>query len=98
MAKTAVTTSVGVGTCIGHIPPIPMIGVVISGSSVKIVEGNGVARVGDVVLGLCGHTGVISEGSSSVKVEGENQSRVGDVFVGVFSGSITTGASNHETG
>ena len=96
--KTAFITSVGVGICVCHMIPIPMVGVVITASTDKKVENNGAARVTDIVIGKCGHIGVLISGSSMVKSSGLDQTTVTSPFTGCFSGVIVSGASSHSTG
>lgn len=100
MPATSRIGDAGVGLCACHppSPPIPMTGVIISGASSHKVENSSVARIGDIVLGVCGHTGVLVGGSSNSKSEGSGIVRVGDSFVGCFSGVITTGAGSDNTG
>jgi uncharacterized Zn-binding protein involved in type VI secretion len=58
----------------------------------------GVARIGDIVLGDCGHTGVLVNGSSTVFANGIGLSRLSDTFEGCFEGVLVTGSSNTFTG
>lgn len=85
----------GVGVCSHpeHVVPIPMTGHVTTGATNTEFESKNVARVGDVVTGLCGHTGTINSGSTFL-VEGQGAARIGDTFIGFFSGTLTTGADN----
>ena len=75
------------------IDEIPIGGVIQSGASKTYCEGARVARVGDVVLSDCGHTGTIVSGATSVYAEGNKVARVNDSFSGVYSGTITGSAS-----
>jgi hypothetical protein len=97
MAETAIVTSVCSGICYGHIPPITMVGSVITGLTTKQITNCDASRVSDFVMGACGHIGVIISGNSTVKVGDNDQSRVGDAFSGVFTGVIISGAAKHET-
>lgn len=98
MAESCIVSSVATGMCYGHTPPIPMIGTVSTGSSLKNITNFNSGRISDVIIGHCGHGGVIVTGNDSVLVEHQCQARVGDSFTGIFSGVITTGGSNHITG
>ena len=97
MSASAIVSSIGVGICKGHIPPIPMTGVVITGAGSKQIENNDAAIVSSIVMGHCGHFGTIISGAGDVEVEGQDQAVVGSPFTGIFSGVITTGAATHET-
>lgn len=85
----------GVGTCCCHSDPtcIGMTGTVITGAATVTVLGSPIARIGDIVLGGCGHVGVIVGGSGSVFAMGSPVSRVADSFVGCFTGVLVTGAA-----
>jgi len=89
-------SSVGTGTCCGHSDPtcIPMTGQIINGAGAVFINGLACARIGDVVLGDCGHSGTMIKGSGTVFVEGLAVSRISDVFDGTFFGTIITGSNN----
>lgn len=93
----AFVTSIGVGFCIhpSHSPhiPLPMIGVVVIGSPNKSSESLAAARVGDIVIGTCGHIGILIMGSSNVQSTYIQQSLIGSPFAGYFNGIIVEGAS-----
>jgi uncharacterized Zn-binding protein involved in type VI secretion len=86
------------GDCYCHPPQssIPMIGMVVTGSSMTEAEGRQMARVGDTVLGNCGHVSIIVTGSPTIETEGAPQSRVSDQFTGCFIGMIVTGCVKTE--
>lgn len=63
-------------------------GTIVGGSSLVTIEGKGAARVGDLVLSDCGHTGIIVTGTTKTTVEGLGMAREGDTFTGVYSGTI----------
>lgn len=91
MEIDAIITSIGKGICYGHNPPIPMTGVVITGSP-NVKSGNQqTAYVTSIVLGNCGHTGTIIDGSLTVKTNNLNKARVGSNFIGTFTGVIISG-------
>lgn len=89
----AFVTSIGIGICICHPTPIAMVGVVVLGSPNKTSESLAAARVGDIVIGFCGHLGVLVNGSSAVQSTVMQQSTIGSPFVGCFNGVIVEGAS-----
>jgi hypothetical protein len=93
MADAAKIGSIGVGICVGHppLPPIPMVGTIITGSST--VKGGNIscAYNTSIVLGTCGHIGIIVSSSSTVDINSLDKSYIGSTFVGIFNGVITTG-------
>jgi len=95
--SNAFITSIGVGFCIhpSHSPniPLPMVGVVILGSPNKTSSNLAAARVGDLVIGFCGHLGVLVMGSSDVQSTYIQQSLIGSPFVGYFNGVIVHGSA-----
>jgi uncharacterized Zn-binding protein involved in type VI secretion len=102
MAGNAISrvTDLGVGICCCH-PPIPCIGVtgvLITGAGTVSVEGQSDSRIGDLILGSCGHIGVMVTGSPTVTVENSPTARIGDIFSGCFSGVIITGAGSGDCG
>jgi uncharacterized Zn-binding protein involved in type VI secretion len=74
-----------------------MSGIVQASGSIVYADNLQVARVGDIVIGACGHTGVIVSGSSKVFAEGIPVARVGDSFVGCFTGVIVTGSEKTDS-
>lgn len=80
-----------------HIIPLPMIGKIISGSSKTMFEGRGAARIGDVVMTGCGHTGNIVTGSSALLCEGSPIAKVGDKVAGFFVAVIISGSEKSGT-
>jgi len=91
-------TDVGIGTCICHPIPIPMAGVIITGSLNCYSNSLPAARITDIVLAACGHIGVLITGSSTCKINGLSSSRITDIFIGCFNGVIITGSPNHFVG
>ena len=69
-------------------------GQIITGSSTVIINNAGVARLGDLALGSCGHTTVIVEASPDVYADGIKVARLGDAVDGNITGTIVTGSSN----
>jgi|LSQX01.3.fsa_nt_gb hypothetical protein len=96
MTDAATIGSVGVGVCAGHppFPPIPMVGIIVTGSSTVMAGNIGCAYNTSIVLGSCGHIGIIVTSSSSVSINNLDKSRIGSTFVGIFTGIITTGDSS----
>lgn len=95
MPNIARTGDVGVGTCCCH-PPAPCIGmsgVAIGGAAITTAEGPNVVRIGDIMIGGCGHVGVMVSGAGATSVEGSPASRLGDAFAGCFTGSVVSGAA-----
>lgn len=90
MSSASTLTSIGVGICAIH---GPMTGAVISSSDDVVIGENvyGSARIGDIVLGLCGDVGLITGGSDTIIVNDQGKASVGSVFVGIFSGTLTSG-------
>jgi uncharacterized Zn-binding protein involved in type VI secretion len=84
---------VGVGICNCHDSSINTSGVIVTGASISSVEGQNIARIGDIVLSSCGHTGIIIVGSNDSVCEGSPIARVGDNFSGCFTGILVSGAS-----
>jgi uncharacterized Zn-binding protein involved in type VI secretion len=88
-------TDLTYGVCTSHSPsPITTNGIILTGSPNVMVNGIGVAGLGDIVLGFCGHIGIIISGSGSVMVNGKGCSRLQDLFHGSYSGYIITGSAD----
>ena len=88
----------GIGICTSHSSPISMTGYLITGSTTANVNGKPAARVGDIVLGDCGHEGVMIEGSKSVFIDGKKACGIGDAFAGCFTGTLVGGSYNTNIG
>ena len=95
MNLVATVQSEGKGTCCNHPPTgcIPMVGFIYHASHKSFANGRGMARVGDIVVGTCNHTGIITSGSAKTYVDGSKVALVTSVFTGAFSGMIISGAS-----
>ncbi len=93
--QIATITSVGSGVCWCHPPesPISMIGMIITGATRSESEGKLMSRIGDIVLGNCGHIGLLVTGSPNIETEGRSQCRVTDQFIGCFEGMIISGCA-----
>jgi uncharacterized Zn-binding protein involved in type VI secretion len=98
MPATSRIGDLGAGVCYCHRSPIPMVGMLITGDSSVYTENSPTSRVGDIVLGFCGHIGVMIAGSSGIYSTGRAVVRTGDPFVGCFVGVLITGASSVITG
>jgi len=85
---------IGTGVCTSHKSPISTCGILIGGASTVMANGASVSRIGDLVLGFCGHIGVMCSGAGTVKAEGVGVVRSGDSFSGAFSGTLITGCPN----
>lgn len=88
---------IATGVCRAHDHPIPVTGVISSGSSVVSVDGRQGVRVGDIVTFNCGHTGVVASGSSVSTIEGRGIGRVGDSVVGPMIATIVSGSPGSDT-
>jgi uncharacterized Zn-binding protein involved in type VI secretion len=97
MPDVARVTDPWSGICTCHSPPIPMTGQIITGSPDEFSGGLAVARVGDTVKGVCGHTGIINSGSSTNFTNGQKKAYVGSTTTGCLVGTITAGNPNHTT-
>jgi len=88
------------GICCCHSDPtcISMTGTIITGSPNHFSGGLSVARLGDMVIGACGHPGTIVTSSAGSFTNGLGKARVGDQVVGCAIGNIITGNPTHETG
>jgi len=87
------------GQCCCHVDPtcIGMSGKIVSGSHNSMCDGIPIARVGDTVVGDCGHTGTIVSGSAITFIDGRPVARVGDSVSGCLIGSIISGSSRNST-
>lgn len=100
MAESARTTDTCVGVCTGHppVPSIPMVGTITTSSTSVSAGGLGCARMGDIVVGACGHIGVIVSYSGTVSANGMGMARKFGTFVGQFSGIIVGGEGTVDIG
>jgi uncharacterized Zn-binding protein involved in type VI secretion len=81
-----------IGICTAHKKPLPVNGVIVSGSPTVNIGGVGAARIGDTVISSCGHTGLIVSSSPTISGGAMPLARMGDSFQGVYSGTIISGA------
>ena len=86
--------STGTGQCTLHPPAssIPMSGFILNASVKSFVDGKGMARMYDMVVGDCGHIGFIVSASSKTFVDGFGAAYITSQFVGPFSGTIISGS------
>jgi uncharacterized Zn-binding protein involved in type VI secretion len=96
MASVARINDLFSGTCCCHDDPpcIHTMGMIIVGSYNVVANSLGVARVGDIGIGFCGHMCVVSSGSGSVVTNGIPTARIGDSVTGCIDGTIITGSPN----
>jgi uncharacterized Zn-binding protein involved in type VI secretion len=80
------------GICFCHTRPRAVYGTIITGSQDTFVNGLFAARLGDTVVGTCGHTGTIVSGSNNSFVNGLPQARLGDAVAGCLNGVIISGS------
>ena len=98
MSNASVVTSLGIGTCFAHTPPIVIMGNIVTGSPNVSIANLASARNTDIVLSFCGHVGILVTGSSTVSVNNLQKTRIGSLFSGVFLGNIITGIGTVEVG
>jgi len=97
MPSVSRLTDLWAGICCCHppIPCIPMAGPIITASH-NAESGNlKVARLTDVVMGYCGHTGTIVTASASNITNNLGKARIGDSVTGCTIGNLITGNSRH---
>jgi len=96
MAGTARAFDIWAGICCCHKDPIciPMSGPIITYSSNVKLDGRGMARHLDMVIGFCGHPGIIISSSSDTKCNGRGVARLTDSVVGCTVGAIITCSPN----
>lgn len=87
-------TDLFAGVCVCHPIPIPMTGVIITGSSNVNTNELSSARLTDIVLGACGHVGTIVGASGNVNINELGAARLGDPVAGCLVGTIVSGSGN----
>ena len=100
MSNVSRISDLWTGICCCH-PPIPCIamsGYIITGSGNADSGGLKVARISDMVIGYCGHTGTIITGSSQNTTNGLGKAWIGSQVTGCTIGQVITGDPTHETG
>lgn len=102
MPNVSRVTDLWIGICCCHFdldpPCIPMGGYIFIGSPDVQSSGLSGARVGDLVVGYCGHIGFIVSGSSGNTTNGKGKAVVGSTVAGCTIGQIITGNPSHGTG
>lgn len=71
-----------------------MVGPLIQGSPNHRTNALPSSRIGDMVLGYCGHPGFMITSSSTARINGLGAVRVGDMFAGCFTGTLVQGSPN----
>ena len=96
MSGNARIGDIWVGICCCHSDPtcIPMAGVIVTSSLNVTINNRGAARLGDTVIGYCGHPGTIVTASASVNSNNRGSSRIGDSVVGCTIGTIAIGSQD----
>ena len=87
---------IGVGICCCHSKPrcIPMVGPLVQGSPNHRTNSLPSSRLGDMIIGYCGHPGFMITSSSTARINGLGAVRVGDNFTGCFIGTLVQGSPN----
>ena len=100
MAFVSRITDIWVGSCCCHSDPtcIPMGGFIITGSGNAKSAGLGAARMSDITIGYCGHTGIVVTGSSTNKTNSLGKAMIGSQVVGCNIGTVVTGSPTHLSG
>jgi len=100
MPSSARLSDLWVGICCCHSKPtcIQMAGPIITGSPNDNSGGLAQARLTDMVIGYCGHTGSIVSAASYCNANSLGKARIGDKVVGCVIGNIVTGSPNHIVG
>ena len=85
------------GICCCHVDPvcIGMGGFIITASGGHKSSGPGVARLQDMTIGYCGHTGNIVTSSLKNKTNSRGKALVGSNVSGCNNGKVVTGDSKH---
>lgn len=95
-AVALVLISICTGICPAHppLPPIPVVGIIITGSPDHTIEGSAVASSGiSIVVCNCGHSGVIISSLNPTNLtNGLPKASVGSLFTGVPTGVVITGS------
>lgn len=92
MSNISKIGDIAVGTCVCHNPPIPWVGIAVTGANSVLTNGNPTCRISDIFLSC--HAGIVASGAGSVIAEGSPVARIGDVTVGCGIGVIVTGSGN----
>lgn len=100
MGGVARLTDLWSGICCCHSDPtcIGMSGPIITCSPDVNINSIGAARIGDITIGYCGHTGVIVGSSINSKCNYRGLARIGDMVAGCNIGVIITSSPNVNSG
>jgi uncharacterized Zn-binding protein involved in type VI secretion len=102
MSFDARLTDIWVGICCCHEDPecVDMSGPIITYSQTQRSGNLNQARLTDVTMGDCGHTGYIITGSTMARCDGLPKARIGDFVIGCNIGIIVFGNSGglHQLG
>lgn len=86
--------SIAVGRCPCHKSPQNVVGPVVTGSSDHSIESSGVARLNDIVVFGCGHTGIIVSTTKVTNMtNGIQKAEISSLVVGCPTAVIITGSS-----
>jgi len=97
MPAASRVTDIWTGICCCHppIPCIPMSGWIITGSPDVQCENLAQARLTDITIGSCGHTGQIVSGSTTVFANSLGKALIGSQVVGCNIGTVVTGSPTY---
>jgi len=89
------------GICCCH-PPAPCIntgGTIVAGNATHESGGSSVARLGDLVIGDCGHQARIVSGAPTHESGGPQVAAIGDLVASgcIIIGMIITGSPTHDS-
>lgn len=100
MSSQSRLTDLWTGRCCCHNDPDcrDMTGPIITASENGISGGLAQARLVDITIGSCGHTGRIVTCSSTAILNSRGKARIGDLVTGCNIGVIVTGNGVHEVG
>jgi uncharacterized Zn-binding protein involved in type VI secretion len=94
MPNVARHGDIGWGVCVCHPVPILFCGPIIVDSGDVYVNERGEARLGDITINPCGHTGTIVTASGTVYTNERGVARLGDYITGCNIGTIITASGN----
>jgi len=92
--EVARVSDIWVGTCYACSGNPQVSGIVITGSPDVLTNDRQTARVGDIVVGNCGHTGIIITGCNTVFANDREVAALTDLVGGNVNGIIVTGSTD----
>ncbi len=100
MAESSRLTDEWFGICCCHEDPkcIDMGGWIIESCLGTDSVGLGQARITNMTVGYCGHTGQVVTGASAAMCGSLGMARIGETVTGCNIGQVITGAPNHIIG